>query len=109
MVDGMLLSACFLCTFNMLATRTCDACCACIVYTLPSQADNTYNALQVAAAVATEAYDTGNSNLKQKPTDMLKYIKSKMWVPGKSEIDNHEHDDITAHKIEQDVQEARQP
>ena len=57
--------------------------------------------MQVAAAVAKAAYDTGNSNFKQKPKDMLKYIKSKMWVPGKSEIDNH--------KIEQDVKEARQP
>ena len=65
--------------------------------------------MQVAAAVAKAAYDTGNSNFKQKPKDMLKYIKSKMWVPGKSEIDNHEHDDITNHKIEQDVKEARQP
>ena len=65
--------------------------------------------LQVAAAVATAAYDTDNSNLKQKPKDMLAYIKSKMWVPGKSEIDNEEHDDITNHKIEQDVKEARQP
>lgn len=63
----------------------------------------------VAAAVANAAYDTGNSNLKQKPKDMLSYIKSKMWVPGKSEVDNHEHDDITNHKIEQDVKEARQP
>lgn len=40
---------------------------------------------------------------------MLAYIKSKMWVPGKSEIDNQEHDDITNHKIEQDLKEARQP
>lgn len=58
--------------------------------------------------MANAAYDTGNSNLKQKPKDMLSYIKSKMWVPGKSEIDNQEHDDITNHKIEQDVKEARQ-
>ena len=64
--------------------------------------------LQVAAAVANTAFDSGNSNLKEKPKDMLAYIKSKMWVPGKSEIDNKEHDDITNHKIEQDVKEARQ-
>ena len=65
--------------------------------------------MQVAAAVANAAYDTGNSNLKEKPKDMLAYIKSKMWVPGKSEIDNQEHDDITNHQIEQDMLEARQP
>ena len=65
--------------------------------------------MQVAAAVASAAYDTGNSNLKERPKDMLAYIKSKMWVPGKSEIDNQEHDDITNHKIEQDLQEARKP
>lgn len=59
--------------------------------------------------MANAAYDTGNSKLKEKPKDMLAYIKSKMWVPGKSEIDNEEHDDITNHKIAQDVNEARQP
>jgi len=65
--------------------------------------------VQVAAAVANAAYDTGNTHMKEKPKDMLAYIKAKMWVPGKSEIDNEEHDDITNHKIEQDVEEARQP
>lgn len=65
--------------------------------------------LQVATAVANAAYDTNNSNLKKKPEDMLAYIKSKMWVPGKSAIDNGEHDSITNHQIDQDVKEARQP
>ena len=65
--------------------------------------------LQVATAVANAAFDTDNSNMKKKPEDMLAYIKSKMWVPGKSEIDNEVHDDITNHRIDQDVKEARQP
>ena len=65
--------------------------------------------LQVATAVANAAYDTGNSNMKKKPEDMLAYIKSNMWVPGKSGIDNEDHDSITNHQIDQDVKEARQP
>ena len=63
--------------------------------------------MQVAAAVANAAFDTGNTLMKEKPKDMLAYIKSKMWVPGKSELDNNEHDDITNHKIDQDMKEAR--
>lgn len=63
----------------------------------------------MAAAVANAAYDTKNTHLTKKPKDMLAYIKSKMWVPGKSEIDNAVHDSITNHQIEQDVKEARQP
>lgn len=65
--------------------------------------------LQVATAVANAAYDTNNSNLTKKPEDMLAYIKSKMWVPGKSEIDNKVHDSITNHQIDQDLNEARTP
>lgn len=68
-----------------------------------------FHMLQVATAVANAAFDTDNSNMKKKPEDMLAYIKSKMWVPGKSEIDNEVHDDITNHRIDQDVKEARQP
>ena len=63
----------------------------------------------MAAAVANTAYDTNNSHLTKKPEDMLAYIRSKMWVPGKSEIDNDVHDSITNHQIDQDVKEARQP
>lgn len=68
-----------------------------------------FHALQVATAVANAAYDTDNSKLKEKPKDMLAYIKSKMWVPGKTEIDNEMHDSITNHQIDQDMKEARQP
>ena len=64
---------------------------------------------QVATAVANAAYDTDNSYMKKKPEDMLAYIKSKMWVPGKSGINNEDHDSITNHQIDQDLKEARQP
>lgn len=63
----------------------------------------------MAAAVGQCAIDSGNSNLKSPPKDLLKYMKSKMWVPGKTEHDNHEHDDITDHKINQSHPEIRHP
>ena len=72
------------------------------------QATYFFHVLQVATAVANAAYDTDNSHMKKKPEDMLAYIKSKMWVPGKSGVDNKEHDSITNHQIDQDLKEARQ-
>lgn len=63
--------------------------------------------MQVAAAVGKCAIDNDNSNLKEKPKDLLKYMKSKMWVPGKTEQDNRESEDITEHQVSQTHPETR--
>lgn len=61
----------------------------------------------MAAAVGKCAIDNNNSNLKNPPKDLLKYMKSKMWVPGKSEKENHEFEDITNHQVNQSQPETR--
>lgn len=42
--------------------------------------------MQVAAAVAEEAFEVGVARTPR-PQNMLKYIEERMWEPGKQELD----------------------